>query len=132
MFEIALTGLFFVMAYRISRGIFREAGIFREFNQSRALGLEVLLFPIGPMLIFYFSVRAPLIGIGLAAACYLPALLHARAQSAAFERAGTDKVKAALSLVSQAFGTAIAGLIYIAVCLALALSIGSIRGITDA
>jgi hypothetical protein len=49
----------------------------------------------------------------VAAACYLPALIIAQRASRELEAAWTDKVQEVQSLVSQAFGTALAGLIYV-------------------
>ena len=118
MLEIVLFIAFGVMAVRIARVVHAESVIFLEFKQSRSIGALVFLFPLGPLVLLIGSFRLGwLVAVVLAAACYLPALLVARRRLAAFERAGTDRVHPARSAVSQAFGTALAGLLYVAVVL---------------
>jgi len=72
-----------------------------------------MLFPLGPVVLLVGATRLPfpLTFIG-AAACYVPALLIARRLGHAFEKSGTDRVKKAQAATSQAFGTALVGLIY--------------------
>ena len=107
--------LFCVMAVRIAAAVSRESPIFREFNQSTALQVLVFLFPFGPLVLMVdpqrFGWLPPYI---LASGCYIPALLVANRVTRALERAGTDRVKQALTAASQAFGTALIGLIYVA------------------
>lgn len=118
MLEIVLFIAFGVMAVRIARVVHAESAIFLEFKQSRSIGVLVFLFPLGPLVLLIGTFRLGwLIAAVLAAACYLPVLLVARRRLAAFDRAGTDRVHSARSAVSQAFGTALAGLLYVAVVL---------------
>ena len=118
MFDIVLLIIFCLMAYRIATAIQRESPIFREFNQPKTLSLVVMLFPLGPIVLLVGASRLtyPLAFIG-AAACYIPALLIARRVGRVFEMAGTDRVKNAQVAITQAFGTALVGLIYVAVLL---------------
>jgi|SRR5882762_1602942 Ca2+/Na+ antiporter len=116
MFDIALFIVFGVMAVRVARIVRTESAIFLEFKQSRSIAALVFLFPLGPPVFFLATFRLGwLIAIVLATACYLPGLLVARRRVAAFERAGTDRVHQAKSAASQAFGTALIGLVYVAV-----------------
>jgi hypothetical protein len=118
MLEIVLFIAFGVMAVRIARAVYTESAIFLEFKQSRSIAALVFLFPLGPIVLLLGSFRLGwLVAIVLAAACYLPGLVVAKRRLAAFERAGTDRVHPARSAVSQAFGTALAGLLYVAVAL---------------
>jgi hypothetical protein len=118
MLEIALFIVFGVMAVRIARIVHAESAVFLEFKQSRSIAALVFLFPLGPLVLFMGTFRLGwLVAIVLATACYLPGLVVARRRVAAFERAGTDRVHPAKSAASQAFGTALAGLMYVAVVL---------------
>ena|SRR5690349_2969683 len=118
MLEIVLFIAFGVMAVRIARVVRAESAIFLEFKQSRSIGVLVFLFPLGPLVLLIGSFRLGwLVAAVLATACYVPALLVARRRLAAFERAGTDRVHLARRAVSQAFGTALVGLLYVAVFL---------------
>lgn len=118
MLDIVFFIAFGVMAVRIARVVHTESAIFLEFKQSRSIGALVFLFPLGPLVLLIGSFRLGwLVAAVLATACYLPGLLVARRRVAAFERAGTDRVHPARSAVSQAFGTALAGLLYVAVVL---------------
>lgn len=56
-----------------------------------------------------------------ALACFIPALVLARRVDLALQRAGTDRVKEAQAAVTQAFGTALAGIVYVAIVAVLAL-----------
>ncbi len=120
MLEIVLFIVFGVMAVRIARIVHVESAVFLEFKQSRSIAALVFLFPLGPLVLFLGPFRLGwLVAVVLATACYLPALVVARRRVAAFERAGTDRAHPAKSAASQAFGTALAGLIYVAVVLLL-------------
>src|SRR6266850_2145738 len=120
------------MTYRIVATVKRESTVFAEFKQSTAVGVSALLFPLGPVIMLLVGTRAPLIGILLCAACYVPGLVLARRAAAVFDQAGTDRVKAANGAAWQAFGTAIAGLAYAAVVFVLVVGMASLRGPTDA
>ena len=114
-FDIALFILFGVMAVRVARTVQVESAIFMEFKQSRSIAALVFLFPLGPLVLLLGTFRLGwLVAIVLATACYLPGLVVARRRVAAFERAGTDRVHPAKSAASQAFGTALVGLVYVA------------------
>lgn len=132
MLDIVALVVFVGMAYRIVTTVRRESAIFAEFKQSTALGYAALLFPLGPVFMLFFGTRAPLAGIFLCAACYLPGLVLARKATTVFGRAGTDRVRTADSAAWQAFATAVAGLTYAAVVLVLALGVASLHGPTDA
>ena len=132
MIDIALTVLFSVMAYRIATGVLRHSAVFGEFKQSRALGVLALLYPLGPLALFFLGVRLPEVAFVLAAACYVPGLLLARAHRLAFDRAGTDRVQAAMAVSTQAFGTALVGLLLVAFHLTYYLGIRFLPNMTDA
>ena len=128
MFDIAFLILFCVMAYRIATGIFRESKIFEEFKQPRTLAFLVMLFPFASFVLFVGIARLPFyLAYFGAAACFIPALIISHRLGLAFEVAGTDRVKDAKKAVSQAFGTAIAGLIYVALNFIFAISVAAIR-----
>lgn len=128
MFDIAFLILFCVMAYRIATSIFRESEIFEEFKQHRTLAFLVMLFPLGSSAMFIGIARLPfyLAYVG-AAICFIPALIFAHRLGLAFEVAGTDRVKDAKKAVTEAFGTAIAGLIYVALNFVSAISVAAIN-----
>ena len=118
MLEIILFIAFGMMAVRIARTVRSESAVFLEFKQSRSIAALVFLFPLGPLVLLIGTFRLGwLVAIVLAIACYLPGLVVARRRIAAFERAGTDRVHPAKSAASQAFGTALAGLLYVVVAL---------------
>jgi hypothetical protein len=127
MFDIALLIFFSVMAYRIATAINRETKIFREFQQPRTLALLAMLFPFGPLVLLIGLSRLPfpLAFIG-AAACYIPALYIARRLGLAFERAGTDRVKAAQDAISQAVSTSFVGLIYVSIYMVFSVAVAFI------
>jgi hypothetical protein len=128
MFDLALMIFFFVMTYRVAAALYREAAIFREFEQPRSLGLLVLLFPLGPFVLYIGMLRLPLpLAFVGAAACYIPALYLARRMGLALERARTDRVKGAQDAVAGAFGTALAGMIYVALHLIFTVSVAAIN-----
>jgi hypothetical protein len=124
--------IFTGMAYRILTTVKRESAVFAEFEQSTSVGYCALLFPLGPVIMLLIGMRAPLIGILLSAGCYVPGLVLARRATAAFDRAGTDRVQNANGAMWQALGAAIAGLAFAAVALVFVLAVGSLRGPTDA
>ena len=127
MLDIAFLILFCVMAYRIATGIFRESKIFEEFKQPRTLVFLVMLFPFGSLVMFVGIARLPFyLAYFGAAACFVPALITAHRLGLAFEVAGTDRVKDAKKAVTQAFGTAIAGLIYVTLNFIFAISVAAI------
>jgi len=120
---IVLMIYFLVAASRISSAIGREAAIFEEFKQSRILKVLVWFFPVGPLLMLVGTLLTPfLVGFVLCLACYLPGMLAARKCMAAFERAGTDRVKGAQDAVTQVFGNAIGGLAFTFAVLVIVLS----------
>ena len=126
MLDFGLLIFFGVMAARIARLVWREAAIYREFNQSRALGYLVLLFPLGPILALTTALRLGwLVALVLVLGCYLPGFIAARRHLSFFERAGTDRVKSAESAATQAYGTAIVGFIYTGLLLIFTLAASS-------
>jgi hypothetical protein len=112
MLDVALLVFFGVMAYRIVSAVRREAPIFLEFRQSKALAMTALLFPLGPIATILLIARSPILAFTAGLACYLPSLFIARRITSALERAGTDRVQQAKAAASQAFGTALVGVIY--------------------
>lgn len=127
MLDVAFLILFCVMAIRIARAVLRESSIFREFNQSRALGVVVLLYPLGPLIAMVGAWKlGAVLALVLVAACYVPGFMIARGISYALERAGTDRVKGARSATSQALGTAIVGFIYVAALFVLTFAVALI------
>ena len=115
MIDVAAFILLTVMAVRINMGISRERAIFAEFKQSRVLGLAVLLYPLAPVVAF-FGTRSigGVAGFIAAALCFAPGVVLSRRYTSVFQRSGTDRSDGALNVSTQAFGTALAGLIYLA------------------
>jgi hypothetical protein len=119
MFDIALLIVFGVMAYRTIQAVRNEAQILAEFKQSQAVALLAVLFPLGPLVLFVAAVVMPFpLAFVVAAFCYLPALIVSRQQLRILETAGTDRVQKARAAATQAFGTALVGLIYVAISFA--------------
>jgi len=115
--------IFLVVSIWIFLALGRESEILREFKQPPTLRYFVLLIPCGALFITAGSllhVPQP-ISFLAAFACNIPALVLARHVDLALQRAGTDRVKEAQSAVTQAFGTALVGIIYIAIVAVLAL-----------
>lgn len=118
MIDVILIIFFGYMAIRIFRAVQKENEIFKEFNQSKTFAWLALLFPFGPIVYLVTVFRLGwLIAIVLMAACYIPSLITSRKQIKIFEYAGTDRVKNAHNAATQAFGTAIGGLVYTAISL---------------
>ncbi|HJW45844.1 MAG TPA: hypothetical protein VJ484_05085 [Lysobacter sp.] len=110
--QLAILLFFLVMACRVVIAVLGNSSIFIEFKQSRLLAALALLIPIGPLALIAlgrYSVAFASVG---AIACYLPVLVMSRRQLLAFERAGTDRVAGAINATHQAFGTALAGILY--------------------
>jgi hypothetical protein len=129
MIDIALVIVFAVIAVRIARIVHAESAVFLEFKQSRSIAALVFLFPLGPLVLLLGTFRLGwLVAIVLATACFLPGLVVARQRVDAFERAGTDRVHPAKNAASRAFGTALAGLLYVAVVLVFFLVSASQQG----
>lgn len=123
MFDIVVFFFFSVMTYRICTGVYREAEIFREFRQSKLLAHVALLFPLAPLVMFSGPSRLGYpVAYVVAAGCYIPAFLVASRCGRALDVAGTDRVQRAQDSVSQANGTALLGLAYIGVTVALVFS----------
>lgn len=128
MLDLILVIVFTVIAVRTARTVLRETPVFREFNQPRSLGVLALLFPLGPIvyLVTVFRLGWIVAFVG-AASCYLPALIAAKRRMYMFDRAGTDRVKNAHEAATQAFGAALAGLIYLGIMLVFTL-VGTTSG----
>jgi hypothetical protein len=132
MFDFALFILFCVMAYRVASGVKREASILREFGQSKVLGMTAFFLPLGPLaLIFGKFWLVPIVAFLIALACYVPTFAIARRQGRVLEKAGTDRVQKAQSVISQAFGTALVGLIYVAIAVAMWVSVSNLSSVTS-
>jgi hypothetical protein len=121
--DLVILIVFVVVTVRITRTVSRESPIFVEFNQPTHLRLATFLYPLGPLILLIATWRIGFLAAGaLAAACYIPGLVIARRLSNGFERAGTDRVKAAQEIASEAFVAALGGLIY--VCVTVLLLVG--------
>jgi hypothetical protein len=132
MLDIVALLIFSGVAYRTFMTVRRESSILSEFGLSTTLAYTALLFPLGPVVLLLAAARVPIVGVALCAACYIPSLVLARKITATFDRAGTDRVKVASSAAWVALGTAIAGLVYAGVALALLMGLDLLRGPTDA
>lgn len=79
-----------------------------------------MLLPLGPLVLITLPFRigwAPTTAV--AVFCYLPSLIISRRLNSAFEQSGTDRTQSAQKATTQAFGTSIFGLIYVAIFLSL-------------
>ena len=132
MLDIVAFIVFAGIAYRTVIAVRRESAILGEFNQSTALAYTSLLFPLGPVVMLLVGLKAPVIASIFCTACYIPSLVLARRLTVAFDRAGTDRVKKANAVAWEAFGAAIAGLVYAAIPLLFVAGLGFLRGPTDA
>jgi hypothetical protein len=84
------------------------------YELSRSLHVLVFLFPLGPSILFYGSFYAPLaLSSFVASLCYLPVLIIARHQAGKLQTAGTDRVATAENAISEAFGVALVGIIFV-------------------
>jgi len=101
------------MAVRIIVAVTQQSAIFAEFGQAKTLAFLAPLFPVGPLFLLFFRSHSLALALLAASICYFPALFVSRRQLNAFEQAGTDRVKQAMRATYQAFGTSIAGLVYI-------------------
>lgn len=130
--DIAVFILLSLMAIHIFASTRRTIGLYSEFGVSPALGKLALLFPLGPVFLFLYSIivqrqlipgnaYAVLISLTLAFAaaslCYLPAMIVAGRQLDALERTGSDRdrVRDLISNAHQSFVTALAGVIYVGI-----------------
>ena len=130
--DIVALIVFAWIGYRVLVAVRRESAIFAEFKQSTALAYTSLLFPVGPIAMLLIGLRAPLAGIAVCAACYLPSPVLGRRLMVVFDRAGTDRVRTANAAAWEAFGAAIAGLAYAAIALVFLIALGFLRGSTAA
>lgn len=112
MLDIIFLICFSVMTYRILKALKQEDAIFAEFKLPRTLNMTVSLLPLGPISMLFLIGSSPLLALIAGLACYLPNFFTARKISQTLEYAGTDRVHGARAVVSQAFGTALVGLIY--------------------
>lgn len=121
MFDIAVLIVLAVMSFRIVRTLRREMLILREFRLHQGLAFLVLLFPLGPLVLVgtTFKVPFPFAHVA-AAACFIPGMLLARAQTRTLDSAGTDRVQGVQGALAEAFGAALLGLIYVSVAFAIA------------
>lgn len=119
-----LSFIFFaVMSYRVFPALRRQAAVLAEFGQAPSLAYWTLLFPLGVLILMigsYYLIF--LLAYILALACYLPAMVISRRQARALDRAGTDRVQKAQAALNLAFGTALVGVIYVAMNFILAVA----------
>jgi hypothetical protein len=125
MLDVVLTGLFTVLAYRISTGVYKESAVFLEYSQSRLIALIVLLFPFCPIAVLLLARREPLVAWIIFPLVFGSALFVARRNARALSRAGTDRVNKALAAANLAVDTSIGGLVYFVVALTYALLVGT-------
>ena len=114
MLDIAIFIALLVLSYMAFSALRRELAVRREFGQSSILEVLVLLFPLGPALIFigrFFLPQAIL--FICVAAFFIAAFLVASRQRTALECSGTDRAKGALAATSAASLGAIVGFIYV-------------------
>jgi Ca2+/Na+ antiporter len=114
MLGIALLTVLLVLGIRTFVALRRESAVRSEFKQSSQLDWLVLLYPLGPAALLIGPLLLPqAILLAMVAAFYAYILMVASRQRSALERAGTDRVKGALSATSSASLGAIVGLIYV-------------------
>ncbi len=116
MLDIVLLITLLAFGIRAFLNLRREADVRKEFGQSRLLDGLVLLYPLGPFVLFAGSHFLPrlllVVGVG---AFFIGAWIVSSRQREALERAGTDKVKGALAATSTATVGAMIGTLYIGV-----------------
>jgi hypothetical protein len=128
MFDVLVLIFFGVMSYRIFSSLRRESSLFSDYKQSQKIRLLILLFPLGPLVLFLGSMLLhPPFSHLIALCCYVPTMFVARQQTRGFETAGTDKVQNVLIVLNQAFGIGLAGLIYVAVSFVFVFGTGLIK-----
>ncbi len=128
MLDFVFLFFFGFMAFKIYRQLRREKFILSEFKQSGTLALLVLLFPVGSLVMLLGSYAIPFpFAFILATGCYIPTLLIARRQLRSLETAGTDRVQTAQSAISSAFGTALVGMVYVAIVFAISFAAKNIN-----
>lgn len=124
--SILLFVFFVVMTCRVFPGVRRQAVVLAEFRQGQSPAYLSLLFPLGPPILvlgsYYLSVLIAGLAVLAALACYVPCMIIARRQVRALDKAGTDRVQKAQGALNLAFGTALAGVIYVAANLVMALA----------
>lgn len=121
MLELGLLIFFGGMALRISKALRDEAITLEIYEVSRTLHVLVFLFPVGPSILFYGAFFAPLALSSFGALlCYVPVLIIARRQARKLQTAGTDRVAKAENAISEAFGVALVGIIFVVVAMAIA------------
>lgn len=115
MLNIALFIILCVFAIRVFIALRRESAIRREFGQSAALDMLVLLYPVAPLWLLGAPYVLPrLLVFVVAAVLFVAALYVASKQRGVLERAGSDRVDQALAATSSATLGAIVGVIYVA------------------
>ncbi len=130
LFSVVLTIVFAIVALRIASSVRKEASVFREFAQSSLLGPAVLLFPLGPMILWAGAQRFGFFALALGAICYLPGLILSNRSRNAFERVGNIRANEALEASHSAFVASACGLGY--VVLVLIVSVASVFVAPDA
>jgi len=114
MLGIALLIVLLILGIRAFLALRRESAVRSEFKQSQWLDWLVLLYPLGPIVLLIGPLLLPqIVRLTVIGAFYACVLVVASRQRTALERAGTDRVKDALSATSSASLGAIVGLIYV-------------------
>ena len=127
--DLAIFITLFVIALKASNAIRTQSVIFTEFEQSNILALLVFLYPAGPIIKNLRGLYFPAVLVfGLAALCYIPALVIARKQSSVFQMAGTDRVRKSKEALTSVISGALVGLIYLSVVMVLTFAFSSYQG----
>jgi hypothetical protein len=118
--DIAIFAMLAFMSARIIRAMRQEGAIRAEFGLGPELFFFVPLLPLGPVVLLLgaFLVPFPLAQV-LALACFAPTLFYSRRHARMLETAGTDRVRDMQSLLSQAFGSALAGTCFVIASMAI-------------
>jgi hypothetical protein len=114
MLGIALLIVLLVLGIRAFMALRRESAVRREFARPGLLDILVLLYPLGPAVLFVGPLLVPqLLLFACVSALYVAALFVASKERNVLECAGTDRVNGALAATATASLGAIVGVIYV-------------------
>ena len=126
MLNIFVVIIFGFIAFRISKSISNETATFVEYRQSTIIQELVFLFPVGPIALFFGVRNGSMFIFLLAVVCYLPALIVAYKTKKNFEKVETDMAYGAIETLSNAFATAVGGILYVGASFLYSLAVSSI------
>jgi len=113
---LVIVAFFCVVAVQVGRAVRRDATMLAAHGLTRALGVQVWLFPLAPLWLQYGASRLPFpITPALALACYLPAILTARRQLRALEASPDERTQGARATAVRVIGFGVAGILYVLV-----------------